>query len=225
VQISAASTSGPYLQLAFSLGLVLPLATWLARRRAELPWAEALPLGLPRSALAWLALPALGCGALGFSLLAWRVQAYLHPDAGAPTEVELGDSAVLRLAFLALLPALAEEAFFRGPLLAASGRGGRHVRGLMISSALFALFHLSLARFLPTFGLGLLLGGVRLTSGTIWLPIAIHALHNGSLVALSLGAEPEAELARWQALAPLLILGLPLGALLLRGANALRPRA
>jgi sodium transport system permease protein len=216
VQIGAAGSGGPYVQLAFSLGLVLPLATWFACRRATLPWREALPLGAPRDGRVWLAVPFLAVGALGFSLLAWRIQSFLHPDAGAPADVDLGGSAWLRFAFLALLPALAEEAFFRGPVLAATTRGGRIAGGLVSSALLFALFHLSLARFLPTFGLGLLLGASRLASGTLWVSVAIHAFHNGCLVALSLRPDPEAELAALQAHAPWLVLGLPLGAALLR---------
>ncbi|MBL8901409.1 MAG: CPBP family intramembrane metalloprotease, partial [Planctomycetes bacterium] len=216
VQIGSEASGGPYLQLAFSLALVLPLATFFATRRATLAWSEALPFGAPRSTRAWFALPCLAVGALGFSLLAWRVQAALHPDAGAPSDVELGGSALLRFAFLALLPALAEEAFFRGPLLAATTRGGRVVAGLASSAAFFALFHMSLARFLPTFGLGLVLGGARLATGTLWIPIAIHAFHNGCLVALSLQDDPDGLLAILQAQSPWLVLGLPLGALLLR---------
>lgn len=215
-QITTAFENGPYWQLLFSLACVLPFASWLIQKRSGIAWRELLPLRGPQPGRAWLALPFLAVGAVGFSLCAWKLQTYLHPDAGAPADVDLGNSLWLRFAFFALLPAIAEEAFFRGPLLTCTTRGGRVARGLIVSAALFALFHLSLSRFLPTFGLGLILGATRLATGTLWLPILMHAFHNGLLVAISWRSDADETLEQLQAYAPLLLIALGLGAWLLR---------
>jgi membrane protease YdiL (CAAX protease family) len=84
----------------------------------------------------------------------------------------------LDLLALSLAPAVCEEALFRGVAQPAFeprlGRAG----ALVAAALLFALFHLSPYRLVPTALLGLLLGAVRLWSGALWPAIAFHLTNN-----------------------------------------------
>lgn len=84
----------------------------------------------------------------------------------------------------ALVPAVAEEFFFRGfSLQSLKGRFGI-VWGIVGSSLLFALFHiisgnvLSLEKFVPTLLLGMALGYVAWTTRSILPGMVIHMIHN-----------------------------------------------
>ena len=57
-------------------------------------------------------------------------------------------------------------------------------RAILISSALFAVAHGSLYRFLPTFTLGIMLAFVVLRSGSILCSMIAHALNNGVAVTM-----------------------------------------
>ncbi|MBM4001408.1 MAG: CPBP family intramembrane metalloprotease [Planctomycetes bacterium] len=141
----------------------------------------------------------------------------------------------LIVAAMGVVPAIAEEFFFRGFLLAAlrtrlSGRGT-----VLVSALLFAAFHLvtpgmlAMERFVPSFLLGCVLGWLALRSGSIGPAVIAHGLHNGLLLSLlatfPVGAEPlkadsgwlDASLpAPWYALSAA---GLIAGGLLLRACH------
>lgn len=124
----------------------------------------------------------------------------------------------LQLFCLALVPAVAEELFFRGFLLnGLLSRSRGRTAPLLISSCLFAAAHLipdlALERFPGTLLLGLLLGLVRLQSGSVLPGMLLHAANNGLLLSLkslqplfllagiNLNLENEAHLP-WQLLVP-----------------------
>jgi ABC-2 type transport system permease protein/sodium transport system permease protein len=95
----------------------------------------------------------------------------------------------LQLVCLALVPAIAEELFFRGFLmngLLTRSRG--RTAPLLISSSVFAAAHLipdlALERFPGTMLLGLLLGIVRLHSGSVIPGMLLHVANNGLLLSL-----------------------------------------
>jgi len=107
--------------------------------------------------------------------------------------------ALLRLLTFAAIPAVCEELFFRGFLLSAlqgSAKVARTPRSmwwtsLLLTSFLFAAFHvivdqaLTLERFPATFLLGLVLGWIRLTTGSVIPGIVMHAVSNGLLLSLN----------------------------------------
>jgi membrane protease YdiL (CAAX protease family) len=86
---------------------------------------------------------------------------------------------------VALSPAVCEEALFRGPIL----RGLRTRLGptgaVLITGALFGLFHLDLYRLIPTTALGILLGMLALKSGSIVPAVIAHFCNNAVLVTLA----------------------------------------
>jgi sodium transport system permease protein len=85
------------------------------------------------------------------------------------------------LAF-AVLPAVVEELFFRGFVLSGltgslRGRWGT-TRAVIVSAALFALFHIFPEKWPPTFLMGLVLGFLAVRTGSIWPGMIAHALNN-----------------------------------------------
>lgn len=92
-------------------------------------------------------------------------------------------SLAVDLLVLALLPALCEEALFRGVLLRALAP---HSRGaaLLVSSLAFGAFHFAIYKFVPTTLLGLFLGALMLRAGTLWAPIVAHFVNNALVVVL-----------------------------------------
>jgi sodium transport system permease protein len=79
---------------------------------------------------------------------------------------------------LALAPAVCEEALFRGlaqPALRARLGGWG---AILVTALLFAGFHLSWYRFMPTAILGVALGFLRDRSGSLWPSVLFHAINN-----------------------------------------------
>lgn len=167
------------------VGFALP--AWLAARRAGRPGAV-LGLVAPR------ARHLVGSVLVAVSL--WYVIAVvlvpLVQDLVTEGEVEElarhlagGEPLALKLVALAAVPALCEELLFRGAL----ARGLRPRLGLvgaaLVSAALFALVHGSLARLPITFALGVVLGITALRVGSIVPAMVIHAGNNAAAVLLS----------------------------------------
>lgn len=108
----------------------------------------------------------------------------------------------LVLMALGLIPALAEEFFFRGYLFRAfAGRwGGSATIGA--TAVAFAAFHafgatgVTLERLLPSLLMGLVLGVMAWQSGSVWPGIVLHAINNTLLLLLARYKDQLVE-ARW----------------------------
>jgi membrane protease YdiL (CAAX protease family) len=96
-----------------------------------------------------------------------------------------GGDPLVSLFTLSVVAPLTEEALFRGLLLRGFVRRWGPMAGVVLSSALFAVFHLNLWQALAAFAAGLYLGWVYLSTGSLWFPMGVHALFNGLPVALS----------------------------------------
>lgn len=80
-----------------------------------------------------------------------------------------------------LLAPFFEEWLFRGFLLRSfDGRRVRQIVGALLSAVLFAVIHLQYEWYdmLGIVGVGLLLAGARLQSGSLWTPIVMHVVNN-----------------------------------------------
>jgi sodium transport system permease protein len=92
---------------------------------------------------------------------------------------------------LAVAPGICEEAFFRGFLFSGVRQSLRPPATILVTAIAFSLFHVVLAggaapeRLLPSFMMGLILGWVRFRSGSLIPGIALHVLHNASLLTIA----------------------------------------
>ncbi len=87
------------------------------------------------------------------------------------------------LASVVIAP-LAEEVLFRGVVFAGLRDRWGQLAGILVSSGLFALVHLSAYQFVPVFILGMLLAVLASSTRSIWPSILCHALFNASGVAM-----------------------------------------
>ncbi len=86
--------------------------------------------------------------------------------------------ALVSLTVIALLPGLCEELVVRGVLLPSLASRIPPVAAVLASAALFAAMHADLYRFLFTFTIGIVLGFVRLSAGSLWPTVLAHASLN-----------------------------------------------
>jgi uncharacterized protein len=92
---------------------------------------------------------------------------------------------ILALVIMAFLPALCEEALFRGGLQNFLTRSTRKPwLSIVIVSILFSAAHFSFYGFLSRFFLGMILGLLYEYSGKIWLNIIAHFVNNALAVTL-----------------------------------------
>ena len=93
------------------------------------------------------------------------------------------------LLFLAaIVPAVAEEALFRGIVLSSLRSRLPTAAAVVITGTVFGLFHLTpetAFRFLPTAWLGMLLSWVVVLSGSLPLAMLLHFLNNAAVLALT----------------------------------------
>jgi sodium transport system permease protein len=81
-----------------------------------------------------------------------------------------------------LLAAVCEELAFRGLILSGLLRRFHPRNAVILSSFLFALFHMNVFQFVPAFILGLVLGLLTVRSKSLVPAIIFHLLHNTLLV-------------------------------------------
>ena len=90
---------------------------------------------------------------------------------------------ILNLFMIAGLAALGEELLFRSIIQTSLIKicKNAHV-GILIASAIFSFIHLEFYGFVPRLILGMLLGYMFYFSGSIWIPLLMHFLNNGTVV-------------------------------------------
>ena len=90
---------------------------------------------------------------------------------------------MLNLFMIAGLAAIGEELLFRSIIQTSLIKicKNAHV-GILIASAIFSFIHLEFYGFVPRLILGMLLGYMFYFSGSIWIPMLMHFLNNGTVV-------------------------------------------
>lgn len=96
-----------------------------------------------------------------------------------------GGNFYANLLMVAVTPAIFEEMFFRGFIQRRAERGMGIVGGIIFTGILFGLFHLRLTQVLPLAILGCYLAYVTWSTRSLWIPILIHFLNNGLMLAVS----------------------------------------
>jgi sodium transport system permease protein len=90
----------------------------------------------------------------------------------------------LVLLLIAFSPGVCEELVFRGAFLGLLRRTGTTRAAVIGSSAFFALIHLSVFRFVPTFLLGVAMAGIVVRTRSIFPAMIFHMVYNGTTVLL-----------------------------------------
>ena len=100
------------------------------------------------------------------------------PDAATEILDYAGGELVLPIVVVGLFGPFCEEVFFRGFAMPAFARRYGLWGGILMSAALFALFHLSIALLIPVFIFGIVLGWLYARTGSIYPSMAAHAVQN-----------------------------------------------
>lgn len=87
---------------------------------------------------------------------------------------------------LAVVPAVCEELLFRGFLLTGLMRSLKPWPAILVSAAVFAVFHFVFFKFALTAAMGVLLAYLFRRSGSVFPGMMVHLLHNGIGVLTSL---------------------------------------
>lgn len=208
--------------------LLLPLIIWISTRTMSRLSSESggSVLGLRAPSALHLAgslclIPGLAWLAANFG--AWQQTVLPLPKGALDNPALVGaitDFSLWKLIFLlAISPAIWEELLFRGAILFGFRHDLSRRRALLLQAALFAAAHASVYRLVPTFIIGLLLGGLRLRTRSLLPAVLLHAGYNGLLVLGMSGRVEALAPESWPAWLPWL--GIPGLAMLALGA----PRA
>lgn len=113
-----------------------------------------------------------------FSVLtAWGADAVgLTANVTLPVRTAWYDD-LISVLLLAVLPALGEEAMFRGVFLSAYPEGQKG-RGILFAAGVFALSHLNIAQLIHPFLLAVVLGYVVAATGQIAYAVWMHCFNN-----------------------------------------------
>lgn len=88
-------------------------------------------------------------------------------------------SLIANLMVLAVLAGVCEEFFFQGALQPLLMRWTRNPHiGILLTALIFSTIHFQFYGFIPRFVLGVYLGYLFYWSGSLWLPVLAHVLHN-----------------------------------------------
>ena len=85
---------------------------------------------------------------------------------------------IIAIIYIGILPAFAEEMFFRGLILDGFIKNYSKRKAIIISALLFGLIHLNPWQFLSAFIMGLFTAWICIETGSIWLCIYIHLFNN-----------------------------------------------
>lgn len=96
-----------------------------------------------------------------------------------------GDNVAAVFLVVAVTPAVCEEMLFRGVILHSLKAKYRTSSAIVITAALFGLYHMSLVKFLPTGLLGLALCIVVWKTGSIYPAMLMHFINNAVSVLLT----------------------------------------
>ena len=174
----------PLLKLPVFFGTTF-IILFLGTRFSGLPYRDIFPMKF----FNWMLIPALllTLVALQFfmTVVSIHVERVLPPPAwfmelfNRLFESDFGIwGGILRVVVLA---PIVEELIFRGVIFSGFQRIYPSFWAVFFSAILFSCFHLNPWQLVPTFLLGLLLGFVRLRTGSLLAAIFTHALHNGMI--------------------------------------------
>ncbi len=104
------------------------------------------------------------------------------PEMFEQTIANLLQGGVAAIIALLVIAPLTEELFFRGLVLQGFTQNYGPRRAIVYSALLFALIHLNIYQFVGTFAAGILLGWLRIATGSVWPGVVGHFVNNGALI-------------------------------------------
>ncbi len=177
------SLEAAFFALAWQLGLYLPLLVRYGmlpqRERPPLTWRQRCHW--PILALGTIYLAVQGLELVGF--YDWLIGVTGCPaQQSSVTQFQQSTDMTLRATITisaVIIAPVTEECCFRGFLYSTLRLWGGRPAAALVSAAVFAAVHASLAQFLPLFLFGLVLCAAYEKARSLWLPIVVHGLFNG----------------------------------------------
>lgn len=182
---------GNAIGLALGLGGVAILASWLdsSRPLKYLRITKCTPIDLGLSCLGYFGLVpiVLGAGILNEQVPLPEILQQMEEQQMVIVEwlTSGGGNFGLNLLLVAVTPAVFEEVFFRGFLQRRAERAMGIVGGILFTGILFGLFHLRLTQVIPLAVLGCYFAYLTWSTGSLLIPIILHFLNNGMMLAIS----------------------------------------
>lgn len=95
-------------------------------------------------------------------------------------------SLIVSLLIISVLAGFSEELFFRGTLqrMLTTGRVNVHL-AIWLTAVVFSGFHMQIYGFVPRMLLGALFGYSLLWSRSLWLPVLLHIINNGTYLVVA----------------------------------------
>ncbi len=113
----------------------------------------------------------------------------IDPNDNVNDIIDIGGGLALSVAVVGFWGPVAEEIFFRGFVLSGLRRRFGNRGALLLSAGLFALFHIDPTIYVPIFFFGIVLGWLYLHTGSIWPSVAVHVVHNTTILLAATLAE------------------------------------
>lgn len=120
-------------------------------------------------------------------LAKWMIDAEKDATKQMEAFVKTGSTkeVILNLLIIGLIPAICEEACFRGALQRILINISKSPWiGITLAAIFFSAFHMQFEGFLPRMFLGMLLGALYWYSGSLWVSITAHFFNNASQLIL-----------------------------------------
>ncbi len=142
-------------------------------------------VGVPGAVISWV-------GALLIAVVVSDILIKLFPGMNTDTGLgELWDGKAFWVVVVnvALMPAICEEAAFRGFMLGTLEKKMRPMAAVIITGIIFGAYHMSIMQLILVGALGILNSYVTQKTGCIFLSVLMHFLNNFSSVAVSIYPE------------------------------------
>ncbi|MCB0804613.1 MAG: CPBP family intramembrane metalloprotease [Bacteroidales bacterium] len=97
--------------------------------------------------------------------------------------VKTAGGLIVNLLIIAMMAAIGEELLFRGVVLRLLDEKLKNVHlAILISAVLFSSLHMQFYGFIPRTAIGILFGYMYVWTGSLWIPIILHFVFNGTSV-------------------------------------------
>jgi membrane protease YdiL (CAAX protease family) len=94
-------------------------------------------------------------------------------------QTDLEMTALVTILVFSLSPGICEEVLFRGLILSGFRNTLRKWPAILLTAAMFGVFHISIYRIMPTAIVGIAVTYVVWQTRSIWCGVIVHALNNG----------------------------------------------